>query len=95
MKTIFLTCCIVALAFISLSCTPQSTLEISVDENDNGVVIENVGSVDCMVFVKSGEGEQQFELAANETVTVTDISQPVEVSAVSLRDSASESSREE
>ena len=86
MKTTFLTCCIVALTLISLSCTPGATLEISVDEADNGVVIENVGNVDCMVFVKSADGEQEFQLATNETVTVTDISQLIEVSAVSLKD---------
>lgn len=91
MKTTLLIYCIVALTLISLSCTPQSTLEVSVDEIDDGVVIENVGSVDCMVFVKSADGEQQFELAANEAVTVTDVSQPIEVSAVSLSNSASES----
>jgi hypothetical protein len=66
-------------------------LEVSVDELDDGVVIQNVGNVDCIVFVGSPEGEQQFELAANEAVTVTDVSQPIEVSAVSFRNSASES----
>ncbi len=85
MKRTLLICCIVALALISLSCTPQSTLEVSVNETYNGVVIENVGSVDYMVFVKSAGCEEQFELAANETVTVTSISQPIEASAVSLK----------
>jgi len=59
-------------------------LEISIAEIDNGVMIENVGNVDCTVFVTSPEGEQQFELAIGQNVTVTDISQPMEVSAVSL-----------
>jgi len=85
-KRLFLICCIAILAIIGLSCTPEATLEISVNEIDNGVVIENVGNVDCIVFVKSPEGEQQFELATGESVTVTDISQPIEVSAVSLRE---------
>jgi len=58
-------------------------LEISVTEIDNGVMIENVGNVDCLVFVNSPEGEQQFELVVGESVTVTDLSQPIEVSAVS------------
>ena len=84
MKTTLLICSIVALALISLSCTPQSTLEVSVDEIDDGIVIENAGNVDCIVLVSSPESEQQLELAASETVTVTDISQPIEVSAVSL-----------
>jgi len=43
-----------------------------------------VGNVACLVFVSSPEGEQQFELAVNESVTVTNISQPIEVSAVTL-----------
>jgi hypothetical protein len=86
MKATFLICCILALALLGLSCAPEVTLEISVTEVDNGVVIENVGNVVCIVFVSSPEGEQQFELAISENVTVTDISQPIEVSAVTLRD---------
>lgn len=73
----------VGLILLGLSCAPQATLEISVTELDSGVMIENVGSVDCLVFVNSPEGEQQFELAIGENVTVTGISQPIEVSAVS------------
>lgn len=84
MKTTFLICCILALALVGLSCIPETTLEISVTEVDNGVMIENVGNIDCLVFVSSVEGEQQFELAVGESVTVTNISQPIEVSAVSL-----------
>lgn len=84
MKRLLLICCIVVLALISLSCAPQTSLEVSVNEIADGVVIENVGSVDCLVFASSPGGEQQFELATGESVTVTDISQPIEVSAVSL-----------
>ena len=76
-------CCILALALLGLSCVPETTLEISVTEVDNGIMIQNVGDVACLVFVSSPEGEQQFELAVSESVTVTDISQPIEVSAVS------------
>ena len=83
MKTTFLICCIFALALVSLSCAPETTLEISVTELDNGVMIQNVGNVDCLVFVNSPESEQQFELAVGESVTVTGIAQPIEVSAVS------------
>ena len=68
---------------VGLSCAPQTTLDISVTELDNGVMIENVGDVDCLVFVNSPEGEQQFELAVGQNTTVTGISQPIEVSAVS------------
>ena len=77
--------CILAFALIGLSCAPQGELEISVTELDNGVMIQNVGDVDCLVFVNSPEGEQQFELAVGQDVTVTGISQPIEVSAVSIK----------
>ena len=84
MKATFLICCILALALVSLSCGPEATLELSVTEVDKGVMIENVGNIDCLVFVSSPEGEQQFELAVGESVTVTNISQPIDVSAVTL-----------
>ena len=83
MKATFLICCILVVALLGLSCAPETTLEVSVTEVDNGVMIENVGNVACLVFVSSPEGEQQFELAIGESVTVTNISQPIEVSAVS------------
>ena len=83
MKATFLIYCILALTLLGLSCAPEATLEISVTEADNGGLIQNVGNVDCLVFVSSPESEQQFELAVGESVTVTDISQPIEVSAVS------------
>jgi len=84
MKRLLLICCIAMLALTGLSCTPKARLGVSVDGIDNGVVAENVGNVDCIVFVSSPDGEQQFELATGESVTVTDLSQPIEVSAVSL-----------
>ena len=84
MKRLLLSC-ILVLALIGVSCAPQATLEISVTEVDNGVIIENVGDVDCLVFVNSPEGEQQFELAVGQNMTVTGISQPIEVSAVSTK----------
>jgi len=83
MKVTILICCVLALALLGLSCAPEAILEISVTEVDNGVMIQNVGNIACLVFVSSPEGEQQFELAVGESVTVTDISQPIEVSAVS------------
>jgi hypothetical protein len=86
MKRAFLICCIVGLALISLSCAPEATLDVSLTETDVGVTIENVGGVDCIVFVTSPDREQRFELAVGESVLVTDISEPIEVSAVSLGD---------
>ena len=84
MKATFLVCCIPALVLVGSSCAPEGTSEISLTEIDNGVMIENVGNVDCLVFVSSPESEQQFELVVGENVTVTNISQPSEVSAVTL-----------
>ena len=86
MKIVILICGILVLALLtllSLSYTPETSLEVSVTDIDNGVIIQNVGNVACAVFVSSLEGEQQFELAVGGNVTVTDISQPVEVAVVS------------
>jgi len=86
MKIAILICCILALALlalIGLSYTPGTSLEISRTEIDNGVMIQNVGNVACLVFVSSSEGEQQFELAVGENVTVTDITKPINVAATS------------
>ena len=83
MRAIFLICCILALILFGLSCAPESTLEIAVTEVDNGVMIENVGNVACLVFVNSPEGELQYALAVGESVTVSDVTKPIEVSAVS------------
>ncbi|MBN2186555.1 MAG: hypothetical protein JW732_03790 [Dehalococcoidia bacterium] len=73
MKRAFLICCVVVLALIGLSCTPEATLDISVTETDDGIVIENKGNAESIVFVTSLDGEQQFELAVGENVTVRDI----------------------
>lgn len=62
----------------------QARLEIPVTGLDSGVMIENAGNVDCVVFVDSPEGEQQLAVARGQNTTVTDISEPVEVSAVSV-----------
>jgi len=82
MKATFLICCILALALLGLACTPEAILSVSVTEIDDGVVIENTGTADCIAIVTSPEGEQRFELNVSENVTVTNISQPIEVSAV-------------
>jgi hypothetical protein len=84
MKATVLICCILALGLLGLSCAPEATLEISVTEVDNGVMIENVGNVACLVFVSSPECELQYALAVGESVTVSDVTKPIEVSAVRL-----------
>ena len=92
MKATLLICCVLAVALPGLSCAPEpgqsislteGSLWISVTEVDSGVMIENLSGVACIVFVDSGEGEQQFELALGESITVTGITEPIEVSVVS------------
>jgi hypothetical protein len=84
MKSSFLISCILALILLGLSCAPEAALAVSVTEIDGGVVIENTGTADCITIVTSPEGEQRFELKVGENVTVTNISQPIEVAAVGL-----------
>jgi len=65
-----------------------SPAEVSVTGIDNGVIIQNVGNVPCLVVVNSLEGEQQFELAvgANVTlVTLSHITTPINVLAFGSR----------
>jgi len=83
MKAALIVCCILASVLLGLSCAVEATLAVSVTEINSEVMIENVGNVACLVSVSSPEGEQQFELAVGESVTVIDSSQPIEVSAVS------------
>ena len=51
-------------------------------EVDDGILIGNLSTVACIVFVMSLEGEQRFELNVGESVTVTGITGPIEVGAV-------------
>ena len=60
MKKAFLISCVIILALVGLSRTPDTTLDISVTETDDGIVIENTSGVDCVVFVSSPEGEQRY-----------------------------------
>ena len=85
MKATFLICLILVLALLGLglACTPEATLSVSVTKIDDGVIIENTGTTDCIAIVKSPEGEQQFQVAVGQDKTVTGLSQPIEVSAVS------------
>jgi hypothetical protein len=82
MKLGLLICLIIALALVGLWCAQEDTLALSVTEIDNGVIIENTGTVSCIAIVASPEGQQQFELAIGQSITVTDISHPIQVSAV-------------
>jgi hypothetical protein len=87
MRLMPLLCCVLAFSLVGLSCSSEPPLTISFDDaisiaaatTEDGVVIENTGDVDCILFVRSPEGEQQFELDVGESVTVADVTEPVEV----------------
>ena len=86
MRIAILVWCILALVFlalIGLSYTPGTSLEICRTELDNGVMIQNLGNIPCLVFVSSPDGVQQFQLAAAEKVTVIDITEPIDIAATS------------
>ena len=48
--------------------------EVRVTGIDNGVIIQNVGSIPCLVVVNSLEGERQFKLAVGGNVTLVTLS---------------------
>ena len=61
----------------------EESLAIQVTEVEGGITIENLSGIDCIVYVRSPEGEQMLELGAGESITVTGITAPIEVVAVS------------
>ena len=90
MKAVLLTSLILT-ALLGLSCPPaagpkilvsEDSLQISVSEVEDGILVENLSGVACIIVVRSAEGEQEFELAAGESVAVTGLTPPVRVSAV-------------
>jgi len=77
MRIAILTCCVLALVFLALaglSYLAGIPSEVSVTGIDNGVIIQNVGNIPCVVVVNSVEGEQQFELAVGANVTLVTLS---------------------
>lgn len=77
MRIAILICCILALAMLALtglSYIMGIPSEVSVTGIDNGVIIQNVGNIPCVVVVNSLEGEQQFELAVGANVTLVTLS---------------------
>jgi hypothetical protein len=62
------------LALTGLSYIMGIPSEVSVTGIDNGVIIQNVGNVPCLVVVNSLEGEQQFKLAIGANVTLVTLS---------------------
>jgi hypothetical protein len=77
MRIAILICCVLGLtmlALVGLSYIAVSPSEVSVTGIDNGVIIQNVGNVPCLVVVNSLEGEQQFKLAVGANVTLVTLS---------------------
>ena len=77
MRIAILICCVLALALLALTGLSYITgipSEVSVTGIDNGVIIQNVGNIPCLVVVNSLEGEQQFELAVGANVTLVTLS---------------------
>lgn len=77
MRIAILTCCVLALVFLALaglSYLAGIPSEVSVTGIDDGVIIQNVGNIPCLVFVTSPEGEQQFKLAVGANVTLVTLS---------------------
>ena len=77
MRIAVLVCCILGLAILALtgvSYIMGIPSEVRVTGIDNGVMIQNVGSIPCLVVVNSLEGEQQFKLAVGANVTLITLS---------------------
>ena len=77
MRIGILICSILALAILvltGLSYIMGIPAEVCVTGIDNGVIIQNVGSIPCLVVVNSLEGEQQFQLAVGANVTLVTLS---------------------
>ena len=83
--------CLVLVFSLGAACPPdadpritvtEESLAILVTEIEGGITIENLSGVNCIVYVRSPEGEQVFELEAGEVITVTGITAPIEVGAV-------------
>jgi hypothetical protein len=86
MRTAILICCILALVFfalVGLLYVPGISFGVAVGDIDNGITIENVGNVACLVFLSLPEGVRQFQLAVGENVTVAGVAHPVDISATS------------
>lgn len=79
MRVTTLICCVLALGLLGPACTLETApvisatedwLSVLVTEVEGGVTVEDLRSVDCIVYMRSAEGKQWFEVAAGESVTV-------------------------
>ena len=87
-KAALITLCVLCVLVMGFQCPlgdgvsvmiDDDAIGISVVEVEGGIEITNTSEIAVIVFVKSPEGEQQFELDASESVTVTGVTPPIEV----------------
>ena len=73
---------------MGFQCPPADGVSITIDDEairirvvevDGGIEITSTSESAVIVYVRSPEGEQQFELAMGESVPVTGITAPVQV----------------
>ncbi len=90
-KAALLALCVLGVALMGFQCPPGDGVSVTIDDEaigisvvevEGGIEITNTGDIPVIVFVRSPEGEQVFELEAGEVITVTGITAPIEVRAV-------------
>ena len=79
MKTALVVLCLLCMSVMGFQCPPSDgvsititdeAIVISVVEVDGSIEITNTGEIAVVVFARSPEGEQQFEMDAGENVMV-------------------------
>lgn len=92
LKAAFQAPCALDLVLVCTSGPLEPPLKASITDDAVFVTVmplENVGDIDCIVFVTSTEGEPQFELAAGVSITVSGMTQSREA-ASTLQDNTGE-----
>ena len=91
MKTALVGLCVLCVLVMGLQCPPGDGVSVTiideavgilVVEVEGGIEIENLSGVGCTVYVRSPEGEQQFDMDVGEVITVTGITAPIQVRVV-------------
>lgn len=57
----------------------EGEIDVAVTELGAEVVVENTSTVPVIVFVETPDGKQQFHLDVGDSITVTDLTEPVTV----------------
>ncbi len=91
MKATVLVWCALCMLVMGFQCPPDNGVTVPIDheaigilvaEVEGGIEVTNTSTIAVIVFVRSPEGEQQFELDIGDSVTVTGITEPIEVTVV-------------